>query len=65
MKKRTGAQIIFESFLREGVEVIFGLPGGAVVHLYDELANYPQIRHILVRHEQGALHAAEVCSGDW
>ena len=59
MKKRTGAQIIFESFLREGVEVIFGLPGGAVVHLYDELANYPQIRHILARHEQGALHAAD------
>ena len=59
MKKRTGAQIIFESFLREGVEVIFGLPGGAVVHLYDELANYPQIKHILVRHEQGALHAAD------
>jgi acetolactate synthase-1/2/3 large subunit len=59
LKKRTGAQIIFESFLREGVEVVFGLPGGAVVHLYDELANYPQIRHILVRHEQGALHAAD------
>jgi len=59
LKKRTGAQIIFESFLREGVEVIFGLPGGAVVHLYDELANYPQIKHILVRHEQGALHAAD------
>jgi acetolactate synthase-1/2/3 large subunit len=59
LKKQKGAQIVFESFLREGVEVIFGLPGGAVVHLYDELANYPQIRHILVRHEQAALHAAD------
>ncbi len=59
MKKRTGAQITFDSFLREGVEVIFGYPGGTVIHLYDELANYPQIRHILVRHEQGAIHAAD------
>ncbi len=59
MKKRTGAQIIFESFLREGVEIIFGYPGGAVVHLYDELINQPQIRHVLVRHEQAAIHAAD------
>jgi acetolactate synthase-1/2/3 large subunit len=59
LKKQTGAQIIFESFLREGVEVLFGYPGGAVVHLYDELINYPQIKHVLVRHEQGAIHAAD------
>ena len=45
--------------LREGVEVIFGYPGGAVINLYDELMNYPQIKHVLVRHEQGALHAAD------
>jgi acetolactate synthase-1/2/3 large subunit len=48
-----------ESLLREGVEVIFGYPGGAVINLYDELMNYPQIKHVLVRHEQGALHAAD------
>jgi len=59
LKKRTGAQIIFESFLREGVEVIFGYPGGAVIHLYDELINHPHIKHVLVRHEQGAIHAAD------
>ncbi|MFQ5841130.1 MAG: biosynthetic-type acetolactate synthase large subunit [Thermodesulfobacteriota bacterium] len=59
MKKRTGAQVIFESFLREGVEVIFGYPGGAVIHLYDELIHHPQIKHVLVRHEQGAIHAAD------
>ena len=59
MKKRTGAQIVLESLLREGVEVIFGYPGGAVINLYDELINYPQIKHVLVRHEQGAIHAAD------
>jgi acetolactate synthase-1/2/3 large subunit len=45
--------------LREGVEVIFGYPGGAVINLYDELMNYPRIKHVLVRHEQGAIHAAD------
>jgi acetolactate synthase-1/2/3 large subunit len=59
LKRRTGAQIIFEGFLREGVEVIFGYPGGAVIHLYDELINHPQIKHLLVRHEQAAIHAAD------
>ncbi len=55
----TGAQIICESMVKEGVEVIFGFPGGAVLPLYDTLAQYPQLRHILVRHEQGAAHAAD------
>ncbi len=59
MKRRGGAQIVLESLLREGVEVIFGYPGGAVINLYDELMNYPQIKHVLVRHEQGAIHAAD------
>ena len=59
MKRLTGAQIVFESLLREGAEVIFGYPGGAVINLYDELINYPQIKHVLVRHEQAALHAAD------
>jgi len=57
--KKTGAQILCESLLKEGVEVIFGFPGGSVLPLYDTLAHYPQLRHILVRHEQGAAHAAD------
>src|SRR5512137_126972 len=57
--KRTGAQILCESLVKEGVEVIFGFPGGSVLPLYDTMPQYPQLRHILVRHEQGAIHAAE------
>ncbi len=55
----TGAQMICESLVREGVEVIFGILGGAILPLYDTLPQYPQLRHILVRHEQGAAHAAD------
>ena len=58
-KPITGSQIFFESLIREGASVIFGYPGGAVVDLYDEMINYPSIRHILVRHEQAAVHAAD------
>jgi len=57
--RKTGAQILCESLVKEGVEVIFGYPGGAVLPLYDTLPQYPQLRHILVRHEQGAAHAAD------
>ena len=57
--KLTGAQILFESMIQEGVEVIFGFPGGSVIPFYDTLPHYPQIRHVLVRHEQGAAHAAD------
>ena len=57
--KMTGAQIICESLVKEGVEVIFGILGGAILPLYDTIPRYPQLRHILVRHEQGAAHAAE------
>jgi len=57
--KLNGAQILCESLIKEGVEVIFGFPGGAVLPLYDVLPQYPQLRHILVRHEQGAAHAAD------
>jgi acetolactate synthase-1/2/3 large subunit len=57
--KMTGAQMVCESLVREGVEVIFGFPGGAVLPFYDTLPQYPQLRHILVRHEQGAVHAAD------
>ena len=57
--KKTGAQILCESMVKDGVEVIFGFPGGVVLPLYDILPQYPQLRHILVRHEQGAAHAAD------
>lgn len=56
----TGSKIIIESLLREGVDSIFGYPGGAVLNIYDELYNYAdKIKHVLVRHEQGAAHAAD------
>ena len=57
--KLTGAQIVCESLLREGVEVAFGLPGGAVLPLYGAMPQYPKLRHILVRHEQAAAMAAD------
>ena len=57
-ERMTGARAICESLLREGVEVIFGIPGGAVLPLYDALWHYPMLRHVLMRHEQAAAHAA-------
>jgi len=57
--KMTGAQILCEVLEREGVEVIFGIPGGSTLPLYDTLPQYPQLRHTLVRHEQAAAHAAD------
>ncbi|MCC6419258.1 MAG: acetolactate synthase large subunit, partial [Gemmataceae bacterium] len=59
MARLTGAQITLESLQREGVNTIFGYPGGVVLPLYDTLPQYPGIRHILVRHEQGAAHRAD------
>src|SRR5574341_490922 len=56
--KRTGAQILWETLQREGVEVVFGYPGGAILPAYDAMLDYP-IRHVLVRHEQGAAHMAD------
>ncbi|HBI14375.1 MAG TPA: biosynthetic-type acetolactate synthase large subunit [Desulfobulbaceae bacterium] len=58
MAKMTGAQAIIKCLKEEGVRIIFGFPGGAVIDLYDELLN-TDIKHILVRHEQGAVHAAD------
>jgi acetolactate synthase-1/2/3 large subunit len=55
----SGAQILVQSLKDEGVEYIFGYPGGAVLHLYDALFQQDDIKHILVRHEQGATHAAD------
>ena len=57
--KLKGAEIICESLLKEGVEVLFGHPGGAILPFYDALWAYPQLRHVLVRHEQSAAHAAD------
>ena len=54
-----GSEIICESLLQEGVDVIFGHPGGAILPFYDALWSYPQLRHVLVRHEQSASHAAD------
>ena len=55
---RTGAQMLWESLVREGVSTVFGYPGGAILPAYDALLEYP-IRHVLVRHEQGATHMAD------
>ncbi len=54
-----GAEIVVRCLQEEGVDYIFGYPGGAVLHLYDELFKQDKIKHILVRHEQGAIHAAD------
>ncbi len=59
MTKMTGAQITIESLLAEGADTIFGYPGGAILPTYDALVQNPALRHILVRHEQGAAHMAE------
>ena len=56
--KLTGAQILWDSLVREGVTCVFGYPGGAILPAYDAMLDYP-IRHILVRHEQGAAHMAD------
>ncbi|MBZ0288591.1 MAG: acetolactate synthase large subunit, partial [Anaerolineae bacterium] len=55
----TGAEIVMECLLREGVTVMFGYPGGAILPTYDAMTKYPQIHHVLVRHEQGAAHMAD------
>ena len=54
-----GSQILLKALEEQGVDVIFGYPGGAVLPIYDEIFKQDAIRHILVRHEQGAMHAAE------
>ena len=58
-EERSGASILIECLVREGVEFVFGYPGGAVLPIYDELFADTRVRHILVRHEAGAAHAAE------
>jgi acetolactate synthase-1/2/3 large subunit len=58
-EERSGAAILVECLVRQGVEFVFGYPGGAVLPIYDELFRDQRLRHILVRHEAGAAHAAE------
>src|SRR5450432_3603146 len=55
----TGAEIVFRCLQDEGVEFVFGYPGGAVLFIYDAFFKQKKVKHILVRHEQGALHAAD------
>src|SRR6478609_7700637 len=55
----TGAEIVVRCLQQEGVEYVFGYPGGAVLFIYDELFKQDKVRHVLVRHEQGAVHAAD------
>ena len=55
----TGAEIVVQSLIEEGVEHLFGYPGGAVLHIYDALHQQEKLQHILVRHEQAATHAAD------
>src|SRR3974390_740595 len=55
----SGAEIVIRALVDQGVEVVFGYPGGAVLPIYDALFKQNALRHILVRHEQGAVHAAE------
>jgi len=59
VKEKSGAEILVESLIAQGVEVVFGYPGGAVLPIYDALFEHPKLRHVLVRHEAGAAHAAE------
>lgn len=58
-KKKTGAELVIQALIDQGVEVIFGYPGGAVLPIYDALYQQDKIKHVLCRHEQGATHAAE------
>ena len=57
--KMTGAEALLHALQREQVDLIFGYPGGAIMPTYDALYAHPKLRHVLVRHEQGAVHAAE------
>ncbi|HLQ49231.1 MAG TPA: thiamine pyrophosphate-binding protein, partial [Candidatus Dormibacteraeota bacterium] len=58
-RTRIGADVVCEALILQGVDVFFSYPGGVILPLYDVLGDYPEIRHILVRHEQGGAHAAD------
>jgi acetolactate synthase-1/2/3 large subunit len=55
----SGAKMVVQALIDQGVDTVFGYPGGAVLPIYDEIFQQNSIRHFLVRHEQGAVHAAE------
>nr|WP_279384227.1 thiamine pyrophosphate-binding protein [Geotalea toluenoxydans] len=57
--KMNGARILLECLKLEGVDTVFGYPGGTVINLYDEIFSFKEIRHILPRHEQAGVHAAD------
>jgi acetolactate synthase I/II/III large subunit len=59
IRQLTGSEILWESVIKEGADVLFGYPGGAIVPAYDALPKYPQLHHVLTRHEQGAAHMAD------
>src|SRR5215813_7083379 len=59
IRELAGSHILCEALVREGVELMYGYPGGAIMPFYDSLTSYPVLRHILVRHEQAAAHAAD------
>src|SRR5579883_2601678 len=58
-RELSGSQILCEALVREGVELLYGYPGGAIMPFYDALTSYPKLHHVLVRHEQAAAHAAD------
>ncbi len=58
-RELSGSQILCEALMREGVELLYGYPGGAIMPFYDALTSYPALHHVLVRHEQAAAHAAD------
>ena len=57
-RQMTGAKMVIQALKEQGVDTVFGYPGGAVLPIYDAIFEQNEIRHILVRHEQGAVHAA-------
>ena len=59
MEELTGAEIVVRCLAEEGVDYLFGYPGGAVLNIYDEIFKQDKFKHVLVRHEQAAVHAAD------
>src|SRR5260370_11766293 len=58
-RELSGSHILCEALVREGVELLYGYPGGAIMPFYDALTSYPTLHHVLVRHEQAAAHPAD------
>lgn len=59
VQPKNGAHALWQTLIQHGITTVFGYPGGAIMPVYDALTSYPEMRHILTRHEQGAVHAAE------